>query len=107
MRIWVGNPSESSLDEFKEGINNFGILEWEIENPPKRVNFLDLTISIENKMITTKTFQKAMNLYQYISPVSNRPVNMIKSIVYILLKIHKNQNTYLYVRLLGCRCEVI
>ena len=55
---------------------------------------MDLTISIENELIVTKTFQKAMNLYQYLSPMSNHPPKMIKSIIYSLLKTYKNQNTY-------------
>ena len=74
--------------------NNFGILEWEFEEPSKAVNFLDLTISIENEKISTKTFQKAMNLYQYLSPRSNHPPGMIKGIIYSLLKTYKNQNTH-------------
>ena len=61
--IWIGNPLEQSWEDFKKETNNFGILEWEFEEPSKKVNFLDLTISIENEKISTKTFQKAMNLY--------------------------------------------
>ena len=94
--IWVGNPLDASWDDFKKEVNNFGILEWEFEEPSKKVNFLDLTISIENDTrITTKTFQKAMNLYQYLSPMSNHPPGMMKGIIYSLLKTYKNQNTYL------------
>ena len=75
----------------KKEVNNFGILEWEFEEPSKKVNFLDLTISIENEsVITTKTFQKAMNLYQYLSPMSNHPPGMMKGIIYSLLKTYKN-----------------
>ena len=94
--IWVGNPLDASWDDFKKEVNNFGILEWEFEEPSQKVNFLDLTISIENdSFITTKTFQKAMNLYQYLSPMSNHPPGMMKCIIYSLLKTYKNQNTYL------------
>ena len=96
--IWIGNPLEQSAtqswEDFKKETNNFGILEWEFEEPSKTVNFLDLTISIENEKISTKTFQKAMNLYQYLSPRSNHPPGMIKGIIYSLLKTYKNQNTH-------------
>jgi len=92
--IWIGHQLEPAWKEFKEEVNNFGILEWEFEEPSKKVNFLDLTISIENKTIVTKTYQKAMNLYQYLSPMSNHPPSMIKGIIYSLLKTYKNQNTY-------------
>ena len=94
--IWVGNPLDASWVDFKKEVNNFGILEWEFEEPSKKVNVLDLTISIENNSrVTTKTFQKAMNLYQYLSPMSNHPPGMMKGIIYSLLKTYKNQNTYL------------
>jgi len=56
---------------------------------------LDLTISIKNETIVTKTYQKAINLRQYLSPMSNHPSGMIKGIIYSLLKTYKNQNTYL------------
>ena len=85
MGIWIGNLSGKDWDDFKNEINNFGILEWEFEEPSKKVNFLDLTISIENEMIVTKTFQKALNLYQYLSPIiSNHPPRIIKGIIYSL-----------------------
>ena len=81
--IWIGRQFEPTWGEFKEEVNNFDILEWEFEEPSKRVNVLDLTISIENETIVTKTYQKAMNLYQYLSPMSNHPPGMIKGIIYI------------------------
>ena len=70
---WIGNPLEQSWEYFKTETNNFGILEWEFEEPSKKVNFLDLTISVKNEKISTKTFQKVMNLYQYLSPRSIQP----------------------------------
>ena len=57
----------------------------------KKVNFLDLTISSKNNKISTKTFQKAMDMYQYLSPRSNHPPGMIKDIIYSLLKTHKTK----------------
>ena len=35
-----------------------------------------------------------MNLYQYISPLSNHPPSMIKGIIYSLLRTYMLQNTY-------------
>ena len=82
MEIWIGNPLEPEKEAFKEDVNNVGILEWEFEDQPKKVNFLDLNISIENERMTTNTYQKAMNLYQYLSPMSNHQPGMIKDIIY-------------------------
>ena len=92
--IWIGKPLEQDWEDFKNETNTFDILEWEFEEPSTKVNFLDLTISLENNKISTKTFQKAMNLYQYLSPRSNHPPGMIKGIIYSLLKTYKTQNTY-------------
>ena len=64
--IWVDDGNPDSWDSFKRDTNTFGILTWEFEDLSSEVNFLDLTISIENNRIVTKTFQKPLNLYQYI-----------------------------------------
>ena len=75
--IWTG--TEAEWIAFKNDANNFGILEWEFEEPSREINFLDLTIAIENNRIVTKTYQKDLNLYQYISPMSNHPPTMVKA----------------------------
>lgn len=90
--IWIG--TQERYLEFQEGVNNFGILKWEADELSTSVNFLDLTISIdESYKINTKTYQKAMNLYQYIPPSSAHPKNIMKGIVYSLLRQYKLQNT--------------
>ena len=43
--IWIGNPLEQSWEDVKNETISCGILEWEFEEPPKKVNFLDLTTS--------------------------------------------------------------
>ena len=62
--------------------------------PTKSVDFLDLTISIESRRIVTRTYQKDLNLYQYISPRSNHPPKMMEGIIFSLLKNYKKQNTF-------------
>ncbi|KAL7545539.1 hypothetical protein ACHAWF_008884 [Thalassiosira exigua] len=59
--------------QYKNKINSFGILEWNVDEPSKEVDFLDLTIWIGNGTILTKTHQKPNNLYQYIPPISAHP----------------------------------
>ena len=70
-----------------------GILTWEFEDLASSVNFLDLTISIEDSKIITKIYQKALNLYQYIGPSSAHPPFMIKGIIFSLLQSYHYQNT--------------
>ncbi len=67
---------------------------WEFEETSDSVLFLDLTISIERGRIVTKTYQKAMNLYQYIPPTSCHPPWMMKGIIYSLIKNYRRQNTH-------------
>ena len=77
--------------EFKRDVSNFGILTWTFEELSKSVNFLDLTISMEENKIVTKTYQKEMNLYQCNSPLSNHPPKMIQGIIYSLLRNYKTK----------------
>jgi hypothetical protein len=60
--IWIGEPGGSTWEEFKEETNNFGILTWEFVELAKSVDFLDLTILIENNQIVTRNYQKTLNL---------------------------------------------
>ena len=64
--VWVG--SEQDWLKFKNNVNNFGILKWDFKDPSTSLNFLDLTINIKSNKISTKPYQKGMNLYQYIHP---------------------------------------
>ena len=90
--VWAGNAA--AWESFKRDVNKFGILTWEIDEPSTSVDFLDLTISItQDGRLTTKTFQKAMNLYQYIPPHSAHPPGMMKGIVYGLLRNYYAQNS--------------
>ena len=70
--IWIEDGNAIEWQNFKRDTDDFGILTWEFEELSRSVNFLDLTIEIENNKIVTitKTFQKALNLYQYIGPLS-------------------------------------
>ena len=55
-------PTRTKLGRFQnrnDVIHNFGILEWEFEEPSKKVNFLNLTISIKNKEISTEPFSES------------------------------------------------
>jgi hypothetical protein len=70
--IWIP-PTKNRLatwNVFKTALNNWGKLEWVIEEPSLKTTFLDLNISIERGSITTSIYQKDMNLYLYIPPSS-------------------------------------
>ena len=90
--IWTGTDTE--WEQFKRDVNNFGILTWDIEDPSDSKIFLDLTITIARGRIVTTTYQKALNLYQYIPPTSAHPPWMMRGIIYSLMKNYRRQNTY-------------
>jgi len=93
----VGEEDGFSTDEwnkFQTDIDDFGILRWEVNEPSFSVNFLDLTITIEEGAIVSRTYQKPINLFQYISPNSAHPPWMIKGIISSMLNRYYYQNTY-------------
>ena len=62
-------------------LNQFGRLQWNVKGLNKSTNFLDLQISIRNDKIHTKTYQKDMNLYTYIPPLSAHPISCFKGLI--------------------------
>ena len=63
--IWMNNHT-NEWDKFCKDLNNFGILTWKVEKLSHKLNFLPLTLTIENGWIVTKIFQKLMNLFLYL-----------------------------------------
>jgi len=57
------------------------------------VNFLDLTLTIKDNRLVSKTYQKTMNLYLYIPFASSHSQGCIKCIIYGLFNIYFAQNT--------------
>ena len=62
--------SNYEWSNFKRDMDDFGILTWEVNDPSTTVDYLDVTLKIENGEIISKTYQKPINLYQYITPNS-------------------------------------
>ena len=95
--VWTGNVT-SDWDRFCEDVNDFGILTWDITNddhrPSNSVDFLDLTLSIVDGKIVSKTFQKKMNLFLYLPASSAHPQGCIKGTIYGLIGRYYAQNSY-------------
>lgn len=93
--IWVGNETNNWTD-FCTDVNTFGVLTWDIteQQLSSSVDFLDLTLTIEGTKITSRTYQKKMNLYLYIPPASAHPTGCIKGTIFGLIRRYKAQNTY-------------
>jgi hypothetical protein len=80
--IWLPTPNNNhTWKSFKEQLNNWGKLTWFVEEPSKQVNFLDLTINLDQASVTFSTFQKPLNLYLYIAPLSAHPSTCLKGLI--------------------------
>ena len=88
--IWCLNKSPQ-LDavewiEFKQKMNSFPGLTWEFSEQSKPVDFMDMTITINNSnMIETTLFEKRLDLHLYIPPHSAHPPGLLPGIVYSTL----------------------
>ncbi|KAL7541267.1 hypothetical protein ACHAXR_010762, partial [Thalassiosira sp. AJA248-18] len=83
--LWNDRGNPEAWTNFCNDVNNFvgGKLKWEIEERSREVNFLDITITInELNQIETRTYQKPMNLYLYIPQASAHPKGVIKGMIF-------------------------
>ena len=77
--IWL--PGRYSWEELQQDLS-FGKMTWTIEQPKKETNFLDLTITIQDtKEITHKTYEKPLNLHNYLPTNSAHPPGTFKSLI--------------------------
>jgi hypothetical protein len=84
LAIWIP-PQEAPhkiWTEFKFDLL-FGLLRWETKDLSTSVNFLDLTITFKpDRSLSTRTFQKEMNLYLYLCPSSSHPPGVWKGLIF-------------------------
>jgi len=78
--VWIDSPN-TSWEKFKITLNQFGRLRWNIKELTTSTTFLDLQINIMNGQLHTKTYQKALNLYLYIPPISAHPHSCFKGLI--------------------------
>jgi hypothetical protein len=84
--IWVPHPNATTdsllWEALQADMNNYHGLQWEFGPRSPTVNYLDLTITItsENR-IETDLFEKALNLYLYIPPLSAHPPGVLSGLV--------------------------
>lgn len=63
-------------------MSNFHRLEWVVSQRSHTINFLDLTITIENNTINTTLYEKIHNLYLYIPPQSAHPPGVLTGMIF-------------------------
>jgi len=72
---------ELSWNHFKQKLNTFGSLTWNIKPLTSSTRFLDLTIVIKNNKLSTAIYQKPLNLYLYIPHLSAHPSSCLKGLL--------------------------
>ena len=83
--IWI--PSNNITDDaiqwnkFTKDIDEYHGLKWIFSPKSTQVDFLDITISIQNNEIRTTLFEKSLNLYLYIPPHSAHPPGVLTGLV--------------------------
>ena len=77
--IWL--PGEHTWQNLQQDLS-FGRMNWSVDKPSNKTNFLDLTITINNKShLTHKTYEKPLNLHNYLSKHSAHPPGTFKSLI--------------------------
>ena len=86
--IWCPNNNHEQdaleWDNFKNKMNAFPGLTWEFSERAKTIDFMGMTVSINNSnKIETTLFEKRLNLHLYIPPHSAHPQGLLPGIVYV------------------------
>ena len=114
--IWCPNNNHKQdtleWDNFKNKMNAFPGLTWEFSERDKTIDFMDMTISINNSnKIETTLFEKRLNFHLYIPSHYAHPPGLLPGIVYgtffrILtyvqtMRINYNEQRFFFERLIA------
>ena len=83
--IWLVDPNpvedRGQWTSFVELMQDYYGLEWIFEERSKKVNYMDMTISIREDRIIKSLYEKSMNIYLYIPPHSAHPPGVLTVLV--------------------------
>ena len=87
--IWIETPTDDLVQNdnnwtlFQQKFNEVSTLKWTFSSLVRTIEFLDLTCTIEDDgFISTKVYEKALNLHLYLPPHSCHPPGMIKGLIH-------------------------
>ena len=91
--LWTHHPDpltdRQQWQAFQAAMNSNTGLTWEFSPLTDRVDFLDLTITLKEGIITTTLYEKPLNLHLYIPPHSAHAPGLLPGIIYgTLFRIH-------------------
>ena len=79
---WTGTPEcINAWNSFQVDMNNYGRLRWDFSEPRPTVNYLDITLTVNNGRIHSTLYEKALNLYLYLPPHSCHPPGVLKGLL--------------------------
>jgi hypothetical protein len=81
--IWLPPTAnrQNTWTAFKDTLNSWSTLQWEVEELTTTTHFLDLNITIQDGTLDFSTYQKPLNLYLYIPPLSAHPYSCFKGLI--------------------------
>jgi hypothetical protein len=74
-------PDNRNWTDFQDAMP-FGKLTWEFSQRTTSVNFLDITLTLDQNNIVTRLFEKPHNLCLYIPPYSAHPPGILRAMIY-------------------------
>ena len=98
--VLVGDPPKWKM--FEQDLNSFGILKWELEDPCQCLDYLGVTLTLKDGIISSKSYQKPTSLCQYVYLISAHPPWVTRGVVFSMLKRYHLQNTFV-----NDFCEVV
>jgi hypothetical protein len=81
--IWDTSTTNNTekLQQFQKQCSEFGSLTWESTNLQTKLDFLDITISVQAGKVHTTLYEKAINLYLYLPPHSAHSPSILKGLI--------------------------
>ena len=81
--IWIDDGDESKWNRFVADLNNkYFVLQWDVSERSKSVDYMDLTLTIEQGKIHTTLYEKKNNHHLYIPPKSCHPPGLLPGMVH-------------------------
>jgi hypothetical protein len=82
--LWIMDDDPATDDQnwtaFQEAML-FGKLTCEFSERTTSVNFLDMTLTLDNNRVLTRLYEKPLNLYLYIPPHSAHPPGILRGMI--------------------------
>ena len=82
--LWYSHPDPAVDAQLWNDFKNvlpYGKLEWDVFERSTTVDFLDLTLTIENGQVSFRVYEKPENLYLYLPPHSAHPPGMSRALI--------------------------